>query len=139
MSIAIAQYLHTRWAADETLNSLMDASVVTTGIYFQSEPGSRFATITLPGGAYRQRFNDGSALTERLVRIQVHHDNYDLGLQIADAVMSAFNLSEFDLSGSDRVINMHADGPPAELQDPGTGEWDWIVDFTAVTHVVTGV
>lgn len=135
----LAQYIHSRWAADGTLNGLMDSSLVTTGIYFENNPGSRFATITLPGGLYRQRFNDQGALNETIVRIQVHYDNYDLGLLIANAVLAAFNRADFDLSGTDKVINIQADGPPAELQDPETGEWDFVMDLVAVVHLATGV
>lgn len=135
----LAQYIHTQWAADATLNGLMDSDRVTTGIYFEDDPGSRFGTITLPGGAYRQRFNDGGALNETLVRIQVHHDDYDLGLAIANAVLAVFNRSDFDLSGSDKVINIQAEGPPAELQDVITGEWDFVIDLRAVVHLATGV
>lgn len=135
----LAQYVHTRWAADGTLNGLLPVASVSTGRYFAADPGSRFATITLPGGSYDSRHNDGSAVNRTTVRIQVHHDNYDLGLAIANAVLSAFNRSEFALSGTDRTINMQATGPPMELQNDETAEWDFVIDFDCLVHLATGV
>ena len=138
----IAQYIHYRWRHDATLSALLPPAQVATGIYFPSDPGSVYGTITLPGGAPSSRTNDGLVVAVVTVRVQVHHDNYDSGLTIARAVADAFDRSDFWMhstssssssgetgAGCDKVICCQLAGPWEELQDDDTGEWDFVMDF----------
>ena len=135
----IGQVLHTRWAADGTLNGLLDSSKVTTGTYFAADPGFPFATITRPGDTTEGYDNSGAAEEHVTIRVTVYHhrDNHDEGLVIADAVKSAFDRTNFDLSGSDKVLNMQRTGY-AELQDEDDN-WYFVVDFLCMIHLATGV
>lgn len=128
----LSQVLQTQWAADSTLNGLLPAANVNTGIYFNAAPTFPYATITRPGGTVESRANDGTRIDALTVRITVYHgaDYYDEGVTIAQAVDDAFDNTNFNLTG-DKVLVMQIDGPPEEIQDQESGNWYWICDFTA--------
>lgn len=125
----LAQVLQARWAATPALESLFPARQVITGSYFAVDPGSRFATITLPGGKVESYANDGSAVDVVLVRIALCHDDYQQGRAAVEAVLAAFDRSAFDLAGADKVVVMQKTAPPQEAQDPNSGRWTWNLDF----------
>jgi hypothetical protein len=125
----LGYYLHSRWQASPPLNGLLPVEKVMTGLYFAADPGSSYATITLPGGAVEGYANDGSSVDSVTVRIQVHDADYDQGGAIVQALLATFDRSDFPLSGNDRVLSMQKTGMPVETQDPHTGQWDWTVDF----------
>jgi hypothetical protein len=125
----LAQAIHTRWAADTVLNGLLPVTQVMTGIYVAGEPGSRYATVALCGGRFEGAANDGSSIDTVTIRIQVHHDDYDTGRSIADAVLASFDRSSFSLSPTDKVICMQRTGLPTETQDAASRRWSWAIDF----------
>ncbi len=134
----IGAVIHTRWAADSTLNGLLPSSDVMTGNYFATDPKFPYATITRPGDT-TEGYDNTEAAEERVtVRVTVYHhrDNYDGGLAIADAAKSAFDRTKFDLSGSDKVLNMQRTGY-AELQDEDDN-WYFVIDFTCTVHLASG-
>jgi hypothetical protein len=135
----LGQVLHTRWAADGTLNGLLDSSKVTTGTYFAEDPQPPYATITRPGDMTAWRDNEGAAEEHALVRITVYHgrDNYDEGLAIADAVKAAFDRTDFALSGSDKVMNIQRIG--YEEIDDEDGDWYFMIDFRCQVYLANGV
>lgn len=144
------EVIHTRWAADATLNGLLASTKFQTGIHFASddedpprEPEFPYATLTRPGDTPEGWANDGSGLLDALVRITVYHDapNYDEGLAIADAVKSCFNRTDFSLSGSDEVLNMQLAGYQ-EIQDTDEanyGAWFFVLDFNCQVYLAAGV
>ena len=134
----LGQVIHQRWAADSTLNGLLDSSKVTTGTYYATDPTFPYATITRPGDTTGGYDNDGAALELPRVRITVYHgrDNYDEGLAIAAAVKSAFDRTDFALSGSDKVLNMQRDG--YEEIDDEDGDWYFVIDFLCRVYLATG-
>jgi hypothetical protein len=125
----LAQALHSRWASNRTLNALLPVTQVMTGIYVAGEPGSRYATVSLRGGRFEGAANDGSSIDTVSVRIQVHHDDYDQGQAVAEAVLAAFDGSSFPVSPIDKVICMRRKGLPKETQDAAGGRWNWMLDF----------
>jgi hypothetical protein len=142
----LMQVLHTRWAADSTLNALLSSTKVHTGRFLgiddtgdpdaegAEEPEFPYATITRPGGPSNRHTNE-STVRGVLIRITVYHglDYYDEGAAIADAVEAAFDRADFDLSGSDKVVNMQMPGDRAELQDDD-GDWYFLLDFMCQTY-----
>jgi hypothetical protein len=130
----LLQYVHTRWAADGTLNGLLAATRVATGTYFATEPSFPYGTITLPGSFPEAHYNTDDSTETVTVRMAVYHhrDNYDEGLAIAAAVRDAFNRAAFDLSGSDKVLSMQRAGYE-ELQDD-EGNWAFVSDFQCLVY-----
>jgi hypothetical protein len=135
----IGQVLHARWAANNALNTLLPVAKVMTGTFFAIDPVFPYATITRPGDTTEDYDNEGAAKERVTVRVTVYHhrDNYDEGLAIADAVKSAFDRSAFDLSGSDKVLNMQRTGYE-ELQDE-KDNWYFVIDFVCTVHLASGV
>ena len=135
----IGQVLHTRWAAGTTLNGLLAAAKVMTGRYFAEDPTFPYATITRPNDVPQGYTSDGAAVERVAVRITVYHafESYDEGLAIADAVKSTFDREDFDLSGSDKVLNMQRSGYQ-EIQDED-GDWYFVIDFECPVHLSAGV
>lgn len=134
----IGQVLHARWEANETLNGLLPVSKVMTGVYFADDPKFPYATITRPGDTTAGYHNTGAAEERVVVRITVYHhrDNYDEGLAIADAAKAVFDRTAFDLSGSDRVLNMQRSAYE-ETQDE-EDNWFFIIDFVCMVHLASG-
>jgi hypothetical protein len=130
----LAQLIHARWAAAPQLNDLLSVAKVMTGTFFATDPGARYATVTLPGSRAHGFLNDGSSLEVVTIRLRIHHDDYDLGKAVVDAALAVFDRSEFALSADERVINMQRTGLPQELQDPRTGQWDWVIEFHCRVH-----
>jgi hypothetical protein len=125
----LAQVLHARWAANAELDRLLPATAVMTGLNIAGDPATRYASVTLRGGGVESYANDGSSVDQVRVRIDVYDDDYDHGRTVADAVLAAFDRSDFALANGARVISMQKAGIPQEVQDPQSGRWSWPIDF----------
>lgn len=124
----LGQVIHAQWAADETLNGLLPATKVMTGLYFASDPGYPYGTITLPGGPPGGWSNDAAKLNQVTVVVAVYHDHgsYDACKAIADRVVDLFDKTDFALTGSDKCLSIRA-GEPQEIQDQDSGDWTFVV------------
>jgi len=136
----LSKAIHARWAANETLNDLLDSSKLVTGTHLADDIGAVWATVNFPGGEYIERFNHETKATANPgVVFQVHHDtSYDTCKAIMDAVYAAFNNVDFSMDGSDKVTMMRADAVPTEEQDPAEGDWDFTASFTAQVYLPNG-
>ena len=131
----LAQVIHQRWANATPLNDLLPATQVTTGMSL--DPALPYAVISKQSDRPVERFGDGSAVDEIGIRVQVFHDNHDSGSDIAHQIKAAFDRTNFDLSGSDKVINMERSND-FELQQ-SDGVWRFVVDFCCMVQLATGV
>ena len=127
----LAEVLHQRWAATEALNDLLPATSVHTG------PGIE---RTIPAAVITKRsdrpdvyLSDGSSLNTVGVRIQVFHDSYDSAVAVLEQIRTAFDRTEFDLSGDDKVINMRRANDFEDRQDDGT--WRLVIDFDCTVYL----
>ncbi|MBN2476901.1 MAG: DUF3168 domain-containing protein [Pirellulales bacterium] len=127
----LMQTIHQRWAADETLDGLLPASRVSTGI--NVDPASPYAVIGTRGNRPIGYHNDGSVLVTVGVRIQVFDEAYDAAAAIVAQVKATFDRTDFDLSGDDRVVNMQRTDDRARQEDDGT--WQWVVDFDCTVYL----
>ena len=127
----LAEVLHQRWAATEALNDLLPAASVHTG------PG---VERTMPAAVITKQtdrpdvyLSDGSSLNTVGVRIQVFHDSYDSAVAVVEQIRTAFDRTEFDLSGDDKVINMRRANDFEDRQDDGT--WRLVIDFDCTVYL----
>jgi len=136
----LGRVIQTRWAANGTLQGLLPASKVMVGIYFAEDPIFPYGTITLPGTGPSARANDGAATNTVIVRVAVYHDrnHYDACKAIADAVQSAFESTNFSLTGSDKVLDVRS-SIPQEIQDQETGDWTFVIDLECKVYLAAGV
>lgn len=125
----LAAQIHVRWAADATLNGLLPVAQVHTGAYSVEDPEFPFATITFPGGGPRD-YSNTDTIAHPVVQITVYHglDYHDEAKAIMDAVLAAFDRADFELTGSDSVLNVQLTGEPSELQD-SDGDWYLVASF----------
>ena len=127
----LAEVLHQRWAATEALNDLLPASSVHTG------PGvartTPAAVITKRSDRPDSYLNDGSSLNTVGVRIQIFHDSYDSAVAVLDQIRTAFDRTEFALSGDDKVVNMRRANDFEDRQDDGT--WRLVIDFDCTVYL----
>lgn len=133
----LARAIHARWAADQRLNSLLPVERLVTGPPSGDGRGVPRATLTVAGGRRLSYANDGSSLDEVTARLEVEHPDYDAGSAAVDAVVVAFDRSDFDLSGG-RVVAMQRAGLPAECYDPAGGCWRWAVEFHCQVQLIPG-
>ena len=127
----LAGVIHQRWAAAEGLNGLLPASRVYTGM--SVDPATPYAVIAKESDRPAVYHNDGSAVGTVGVRIRVFHDNYDSAAAIMDQVKSAFDRTDFALSGSGKVINMQR-ANDFELQEDD-GLWQFVIDFHCAVYL----
>jgi hypothetical protein len=131
----LAQVIHQRWAADTTLNGLLPATRVYTGLSF--DPLRPFAVISKESDKPETYHSDGSAIDSVGLRIQVFHDNYDAGAEIAHQIKAAFDRTAFDLAGSDKVLNIQRGNDSENQNDDGV--WQFIMDFNCTVYLASGV
>ncbi|MGD0516486.1 MAG: DUF3168 domain-containing protein [Thermoguttaceae bacterium] len=131
----LAQVIHQRWAADSTLNGLLPATRVYTGLSF--DPTRPFAVISKESDKPETYHSDGSAIDAVGLRIQVFHDNYDAGAEIAHQIKKVFDRTAFDLSGSDKVLNIQRGNNSENQTDDGV--WQFIMDFICTVYLASGV
>src|SRR3972149_1427654 len=127
----LAQVIHQRWAADTTLNGLLPASRVYTGLSF--DPVRPFAVISKESDRPATYHRDGSAIDTVGLRIQVFHDHYDAGAGIMHQIKATFDRTAFDLAGSDKVLNIDR-GNDSERQN-NDGVWQFIIDFDCTVYL----
>jgi Protein of unknown function (DUF3168) len=130
----LEQAIHQRWAASETLESLLPAERLKTGL----SPGDPmpYATLTRQGNRTTLHSNAGDAVDETTLRIDVFSDNFDAGQAIAEQVKAAFDRSSFALSGDDRVVQMRRTNDwAAQAADR---VWQFAIQFLAQVHLPSG-
>ena len=131
----LAQVIHQRWAAAGSLNGLLPAARVFTGM--SVDPTRPFAVISKESDRPLECYNDGAAVDVVGVRIRVFADDYDAAAAIMHQVKAAFDRSAFALSGSDKVLNMQR-GDDSELQNDD-GVWQLTIDFQCTVYLAAGV
>jgi hypothetical protein len=131
----LAQVIHQRWAANTTLNGLLPATRVYTGLSF--DPARPFAVVSKESDKPESHHSDGSAIDTVGLRIQVFHDHYDAGAAILNQIKMAFDRTAFDLAGSDKVLNIER-GNDSEQQN-NDGAWQFILDFKCTVYLASGV
>jgi len=134
----LAEKIHERWQSNSVLEALLPVARFFTGNYFTDEPTLPYAIMTFPDGRPIWQHNDDSAVDAVTVRIQIVDDNYDDGLAILNAVKSAFNRQDFNLTGSDSVLTMER-GSDTAIQDDVNGVWSFIIDFAVSVYLANGV
>jgi hypothetical protein len=127
----LAQVVHERWAADSTLNGLLAAARVYTGMSF--DPQRPFAVILKKSDKPESYHSDGSAIDVVRLRVQVFHDNYDDGRAIAERAKKVFDRASFDLAGSDKVLSIARYNDSETQNDDGV--WQFTVDFDCRVYV----
>ncbi len=131
----LAQVIHQRWAADSTLDGLLTASRVYTGLSF--DPARPFAVISKDGDKPKTYHSDGSAIDTVGLRIRVFHDHYDAGAEIAGQIKKSFDRTAFDLSGSDKVLNIERGNDSEKQSDDGV--WQFTIDFICTVFLASDV
>ena len=71
--------------------------------------------------------NDGSAVTEVGVRIEVFHPDYDAAAAVIQEAASLFDRTDFALPQGGRVINMRRTDDSEQQQEDGT--WRMAINF----------
>jgi hypothetical protein len=131
----LAQVIHQRWAANSALNNLLPAARVYTGLSF--DPSEPFAVISKEKDRPETYHSDGSAIDVVGLRIQVFHDHYDAGAAILHQIKTAFDRTNFDLAGSDKVLNIKRANDSERQTDDGV--WQFIIDFDCTVFLASGV
>ena len=136
----LAEVIQEQWADDGTLNGLLASTRVMVDTYYAEVPVFPYATLEVQGGDHGMKHNDGSAVRTVVVVVSIFHEksSYDECKAIAEAVQAAFNRAGFNLSGSDKVLDVLV-STPAETQDPETGEWTFTVSLTCMVYLSAGV
>ena len=131
----LLQVLHQRWLADETLNGLLPADRVFTGISPDRtlpraeilKPSQR--PLTLPG--------DGSAIDNAVVQFRVFHNRYDDGAEILQQIKATFDRIAFNLEQQKKVFNMQPTRNTEKQHDDGV--WEFTLDFDCTLYLPDGV
>jgi hypothetical protein len=131
----LAQLIHERWAADATLDGLLPASRVYTGLCF--DPARPFAVISKQSEKPATRHSDGSAIDAVGLRIRLFHDHYDAGSAIAGQIKKSFDRSAFDLADRDKVLTMQRTNDTEHQADNGV--WQFTIDFICTVYLASGV
>ena len=127
----LAEAIHQRWAADESLDNLLPASRVYTGL--SADPTVPYAVITKQSHRPTAHHNDGSAVDSVGVRIEVFHGNLDSAAEIMDRLKAAMDRADFGLSGGDKVINVQrANDFQRQERD---GVWRLVIDFDCSVYL----
>ncbi len=121
----LAQVLHQRWAADESLNALLPAERVFTGT--SVTPAMPLAVISRARARPAVQFADGAGLDTVEVRIELYDPSYDASLAVLAALKRAFDRTRFDLAGAGKVLYMRRTADHARQEPDGT--WRTTVEF----------
>lgn len=127
----LAQVLHQRWAADESLNRLLPAERVFTGT--SVAPASPLAVISRARAKPAVQFTDGAGLDTVAVRIELYDPSYDASQAVLAALKGAFDRTRFDLAGADKVLYMRRTADHAIQEADGT--WRTTVEFNCTVLV----
>ena len=131
----LAQVIHQRWAANSTLDNLLLATRVYTGLSFN--PERPFAVISKESDKPETYQSDGAAIDSVGLRIQVFHDHYDAGAEIVHRIKAAFDRTAFDLAGSDKVLNTQRANDTEKQTNNGV--WQFTIDFNCTVYLASGV
>jgi len=131
----LIQVIHQRWAAAESLDGLLPAARVYTGM--SVDPTLPFAVISKESGRPVSRHNDGSAVDAVGVRIQVFHHDYDSAAAIVEQIKSVFDRGSFPLAGGDKVLSLERCNDSEQQADDGV--WRMAIDFTCMVYLAAGV
>jgi hypothetical protein len=131
----LGQTIHQRWAASATLDALLPADRVYTGL--SVDPAMPYAVISKQSDRPLSRHNDRSGVDTVVVRMQVFHEDYDAAAAIIAQIKSVFDRSRFALSGSDQVLNMQRTNDSEAQQADGV--WQMIIDFNCTVYLADGV
>lgn len=132
--MTLEQAIHARWAASPSLEALLPAQRVRTGTFHGD--GRPYATLERKAGRTIFRTNAGDALDEVALAVHVWHESYDASLAIAGQVKAAFDRSQFDLEGGDRVVQIRRTGDVARQHDGGV--WQLTVEFSISVYLASG-
>jgi hypothetical protein len=135
MTMNLAEVIHQRWAAAGTLESLLPAERVHTGLGVDA--GLPYAVISKRADRPLSRHNDGSAVAEVVLQIEVFHDDYDAAAAIMHEIKTAFDRTAFDLAAGDKVLDMRRANDRETQSDDGL--WQLTIDFNCTIHLPTGV
>lgn len=125
----LAQLFHTRWLHCVDLNRLLPVGKVLAGAYFVVDPGTRYATITLPGSRTAGLPGRHPIRETATVRVRIHHDDYLLGRAVVQVALGCFDGCRLEALEAQRAFQIRRAREPEEMQDPRTAHWDWIIDF----------
>jgi hypothetical protein len=126
--------IHQRWAATPALESLLSAQRVRTGLVHAE--GRPYATLERKSSRTAFRTNAGDALDEVTLAIHVWHDSHDAGRAIVQAILAAFDRSDFDFDGGDRVVQMRRTADSAKQHDNNAGQFS--LEFSLSVHLCSG-
>jgi hypothetical protein len=127
----LMQVIHQRWVANASLNVLLPAARVYTGL--NCDPTLPFAVISKESRKPVSYHSDGSAIDSVVVRIIVINDHYDAGAEIAEKIKSAFDRTTFDLSGGDKVLDIQRKNDSEQQNDAGL--WQFTIDFSCTIYL----
>ena len=121
--------IHTIWPTVPALEALLPVARVFTG---RAPRGSTmpYASIQRPAGTVTGR-TDKATVKQVQLRIQVWHTDFDAGQAIHDAIESAFENRDFDLTDG-KVIDLEPDSK-YWLEEPDTEQqvFQFVTTFTA--------
>ena len=123
--------LRQRWAADAALEAALPAFRVYVGT--APAPTIPFAVLGKRSDRPAETMNDGGSLNAVGVRIEVFAGGYDAACEIAELVRAAFDRTEFDLTGGDRVVNMRRRDAAERQEDDGL--WHLTLDFECLVYL----
>ena len=127
----LTEIIHQRWAAASALNDLLPVSRVTTGI--GADATLPYAVIAKRSDRPMTRHHDGSSIDVVRVRISVFDDNHDSAAAVTEQIKTAFDRTTFDLSGSDRVLDMQRSNDYQRQDDDAV--WEFVIDFDCTVYV----
>jgi len=133
--VNIEQAIHQLWAGNQTLESMLTSDSVKTGRSFSDS--IPYATIERKSNQTVFRTNDGSAMDETRLKIEIWHDSYDSARTIAEQVKTTFDRSEFQLTENDRVIQIRRFNDSATQDENGV--WCFGIEFIAYVYLSLGV
>jgi hypothetical protein len=133
--VNLEQAIHARWAATPSLESLLPAQRLRTGAFHGK--GRPYATLERKTSRTAFRTNAGDALDEVALSIHVWHDSCDAGRAIVHEIQAAFDRSDFDLGGGDRVVQMRRTADTAKQHDDNV--WQFTVEFSVSVYLSSGI
>lgn len=116
---------HQHWAADATLNALLPAERLKTGLV----RGTDLPCASLVRKACRTaaRTNAGGRFEEATIEVRIRHDDHDAGRAVADAAADAFDRARLAVSGGQNVLQTLRTRESVVQCDDGA--WEFLIEF----------
>jgi hypothetical protein len=130
----LAQMIHQRWAAAESLCALLPVDRVSTGM--SAGAARPFAIISKESDRPLEYCNDGSSFGSVGVRIRVFADHYDAAIAVVQQIKVVFDRAAFSLSNGDKVVHMQRSDDSERQNDNGT--WEMTIDFQCTVYLTAG-